>query len=308
MITYVDGDLFQSPAKVLVNTVNTVGIMGKGIAQDFKRLYPDMFRQYQRLCENKQLSIGQLWLYKTPQKWILNFPTKVNWRQKSKPEYIEKGLQKFVATYDQKSINSISFPLLGCGNGELDWEKEVRPLMERYLKKLPISIYIHVYKKGIIVPEHQNIKAIHAGLQEEPQNLAFIEFWDDLKTVLNSKSKFRTLDTNAVFHATLDAQNDGIRISPENQKAIFIAKEEDGLLDLWQYIRTARYCVPDKLPLGLDIHAPYVIALLAELDYLTPVRLSLTNNYEEQIGLQLIPKTLKKVAEVDSQATIIARE
>ena len=145
MITYVVGDLFTSPAKVLVNTVNTVGVMGKGIALDFKRIYPEMFKEYQSYCENGIFHIGKLWLYKTPHKWILNFPTKKHWRNKSKLEYIEAGLKKFADTYDAKGIVSISFPMLGCGNGELDWESEVQPLMNSLLGKLPIDIYIHMH-------------------------------------------------------------------------------------------------------------------------------------------------------------------
>lgn len=97
LITYVVGDLLKSPARVLVNTVNTVGVMGKGIAKDFKTIYPEMFIQYQLLCERKQFHIGQLWLYKTRHKWILNFPTKKDWKQPSKIEYIEEGLRKFVS-------------------------------------------------------------------------------------------------------------------------------------------------------------------------------------------------------------------
>lgn len=146
MITYIDSDLFQSSAQVLVNTVNTVGVMGKGIALEFKRLYAEMFKEYQTLCKNKQFDIGQLWLYKTTHKWILNFPTKRDWRQKSQPEYLEKGLEKFSATYEEHGITSISFPMLGCGYGGLDWETQVRPLMEGFLQKLPITIYIHLFK------------------------------------------------------------------------------------------------------------------------------------------------------------------
>src|SRR3989338_6015525 len=133
MITHVKGSLFESPAKVLVNTVNVVGVMGKGIAKIFKEIYPDMFVKYQQLCENKQFKIGKLWLYKTDHKWILNFPTKDHWRQPSKPEYIEEGLKKFASSYSVMGITSIAFPCLGCGNGELDWETVVQPLMMRYL-------------------------------------------------------------------------------------------------------------------------------------------------------------------------------
>ena len=148
MITYVVGDLFTSPAKVLVNTVNTVGVMGKGIAKDFKRVYPEMFAEYQAHCEHGLLDTGKLWLYKTPHKWILNFPTKKHWRKPSKLEYIEAGLRKFADTYDAKGIVSISFPMLGCGNGELDWERQVQPLMDEILRPLPIDIYIHLYQPG----------------------------------------------------------------------------------------------------------------------------------------------------------------
>jgi O-acetyl-ADP-ribose deacetylase (regulator of RNase III) len=143
MITYVEGDLLQSKARVLVNAVNTVGVMGKGIALRFKQAYPEMFKEYQQWCEQKQLTIGKLWLYKTPQKWILNFPTKEHWRAKSKMEHIEVGLQKFVATYREKGIREIAFPMLGCGNGELDWEIQIQPLMEKHLSKLPIAVYVY---------------------------------------------------------------------------------------------------------------------------------------------------------------------
>jgi O-acetyl-ADP-ribose deacetylase (regulator of RNase III) len=290
MITYVEGDLFQSPAKVLVNTVNTVGVMGKGIAGNFRRIYPEMFRQYQTLCEKGQLDIGKLWLWKTSHKWILNFPTKRDWRQASRPEYIQAGLEKFVTTYADKGINSISFPQLGCGNGELDWQTQVRPLMEQYLAPLPITIFIHLYEMKNFVPEHRVPESTHAWLQGEPYTMAFVEFWADLENLIKSKRKFKTLDTESAFCVTLTANPDGIDIEPENGRAIFIPKEDDGFLDLWQYIRVAGYCMPDKLPVGLDEHASYIVGLLSELDYLHEVRLSRTDD-RQQIGLQLIPPT-----------------
>ncbi|MEP6984827.1 MAG: macro domain-containing protein [Chloroflexota bacterium] len=144
MITYLATDLFQSPAQVLVNAVNTVGVMGKGIALEFKRQYPEMFKQYQVLCKNGEFDMGQLWLYKSPQKWILNFPTKRDWRDKSRIEYVETGLKRFIEIYESESITSISFPRLGCGLGGLNWENEVRPLMEQYLRPLPIDVVIHI--------------------------------------------------------------------------------------------------------------------------------------------------------------------
>lgn len=113
MITFVKGDIFQSPAQVLVNTVNTIGVMGKGIAKEFKTLFPEMFKKYQFHCESGELDIGKLWVYKTANKWILNFPTKTTWRKPSKYEYIESGLKNFVETYAERGITSIASPPLG---------------------------------------------------------------------------------------------------------------------------------------------------------------------------------------------------
>ncbi len=119
MIMYVEGDLFSSTAQVLVNTVNTVGVMGKGIAKEFKRIYPDMFRKYQEYCEAGRLQPGTLFLYRTRNKTILNFPTKRHWRQKSRLSDIEAGLKTFVAQYVEMGIYSIAFPQPSCGNAIL---------------------------------------------------------------------------------------------------------------------------------------------------------------------------------------------
>ena len=164
MLSYVKGNLFESPAHVLVNTVNTVGIMGKGIAKTFKSIYPDMFKTYQKLCEEKKIDIGKLWLYKTNNKWILHFPTKKHWRSPSKVEFVESGLQNFVNNYADLGITNIAFPPLGCGNGELNWEKQVQPLMEKYLKGLPIDVFVYLYDaKDEEKPEHKNIAKLKNG-------------------------------------------------------------------------------------------------------------------------------------------------
>ena len=113
MINYVVCDLFLSPATVLVNTVNTEGVMGKGIAREFKQIYPEMFREYQTLCERGLFDVGKLHWYKTANKWVLNFPTKKHWRRPSEVEYIRTGLKRFVATYHEQGVTAVSFPQLG---------------------------------------------------------------------------------------------------------------------------------------------------------------------------------------------------
>jgi O-acetyl-ADP-ribose deacetylase (regulator of RNase III) len=292
MITYVSASLFQSPAKVLVNTVNTVGVMGKGIALDFKRIYPEMFQQYQALCEAKKFDIGQLWLYKTPHKWILNFPTKRHWRDKSRPEYIEAGLQKFVDTYDQRGISSISFPQLGCGNGELDWELQVQPLMERYLQALPIDVFIHVYQQPLpFTPEHRSIEEVKAWLRGQPETLGFTEVWHDLRDVFKARSCFKTLDTQQEFSAEIVIYEgiEGLMLTADNN-SLFIERER--LLDLWQHIRNAGYCRGIAFPSGLDKVASYLVTVLDELDYIEAIGLSVVRAGAPMLGVQFIPPLL----------------
>jgi len=139
-----------------------------------------MFTRYQQLCETKQLTVGKLWLYKTRHKWILNFPTKVHWRQPSQAAFIEEGLRKFSETYARHGITSIAFPQLGCGNGELSWTDTVRPLVEQYLGKLTIDIFFYSYDARFPV-EHKATGEMVEWLHSEPQSLAFATFWDDVK-------------------------------------------------------------------------------------------------------------------------------
>ena len=130
MLTYRRTSILDSTTQTVVNTVNCVGVMGKGIALSYKEREPEMFKAYKDICERKLLQPGKLWLWKSSTPWILNFPTKVHWRRPSKLEWIEAGLAKFVAAYEAQGIREISFPRLGCGNGGLDWA-DVKPLMER---------------------------------------------------------------------------------------------------------------------------------------------------------------------------------
>lgn len=145
-ITYPKGNIFDSNSKTLVNTVNCVGVMGKGIALEYKLRYPEMFLNYRQSCEQKELFIGKLQLWKSSDKWILNFPTKIHYKDPSQLIFIEKGLKEFVNTYKQKGIISIAFPQLGSSLGGLDWEREVHPLMLKYLSNLDdLNIEIYSY-------------------------------------------------------------------------------------------------------------------------------------------------------------------
>lgn len=142
-IQYQKGDIFDSKAQVIVNPVNCKGVMGKGLALAFKQRYPEMFPVYQEECKTGKLRIGRPRLYKASTPWILNFPTKDNWKANSKLEYLEKGLEYFVANYKKAGIQSITFPELGAQNGKLSWD-EVGPLMAKYLSGLDIEVHIYI--------------------------------------------------------------------------------------------------------------------------------------------------------------------
>jgi len=141
MIIEKKGNIFTTQCDVIVNAVNCVGVMGAGIAYEFRLRYPDMFKKYKILCINRELDIGKLWIFSSEDKKILNFPTKYDWKYPSKEEYLHKGLQKFVETYRQRGITSIAFPLLGSQKGGLTSERSLE-IMKQHLKKCDIDIEI----------------------------------------------------------------------------------------------------------------------------------------------------------------------
>ena len=146
------GDMFSSEAQTLVNTVNCVGIMGKGIALEFKQQFPAMFEDYVRRCERKAVRLGEPYLYEDKGGVkILNFPTKDHWRSASRLGDIERGLDYLAEHYEQWGITSMAMPPLGCGNGGLEWS-EVGPLIYRKLHQLPVDIEVYA-PYGTLGPE-----------------------------------------------------------------------------------------------------------------------------------------------------------
>lgn len=142
MIKYVDKSVFNSGCEYIINTVNCVGVMGAGLAQEFALRYPNMFKQYEIDCKNKIIKTGILTLYKGENINIINFPTKYHWKYPSKVEWIASGLDYLVKNYKNWNINSLAIPPLGCGKGNLDFENDVRPLIESKLSNLDIDIYV----------------------------------------------------------------------------------------------------------------------------------------------------------------------
>jgi len=156
MIQYITGNILDSNAQALVNTVNTMGVMGKGIALQFKKAYPNNYKAYEKACKNNELQIGKMFVTidsntTTGERTIINFPTKANWRKPSEYKYIEDGLENLVEVINNKKIKSLAIPPLGAGNGGLKWEK-VKKIIEQKLEHLDVAIY--VYEPTLQIQEH----------------------------------------------------------------------------------------------------------------------------------------------------------
>jgi len=140
MIEYTSGDILQCEADALVNTVNCVGVMGRGIALQFKNVYPENFKAYEAACKRQAVQPGRMFVFETGQltlpRFIINFPTKRHWKGKSRIEDIESGLSALVADVQRLGIRSIAVPPLGCGLGGLEW-RVVRPMIEQAFASLP---------------------------------------------------------------------------------------------------------------------------------------------------------------------------
>lgn len=144
MIHFIRGNLFESHAEALVNTVNCVGVMGKGIAYQFRRAFPEMYLDYERRCQNGEVQLGNVTSFREKGRLIINFPTKGHWRSASRLEDIRAGLASLKRLLEQESLRSIALPPLGCGNGGLQWT-EVRPLIVEAFNDLE-GIQIEVYE------------------------------------------------------------------------------------------------------------------------------------------------------------------
>jgi O-acetyl-ADP-ribose deacetylase (regulator of RNase III)/uncharacterized protein YwgA len=191
MVKVLIGNLFDSKVQTIVNTVNCVGVMGKGVALEFKRRFPEMFEDYERRCQRHEVKLGRPYLFKRlVPPWILNFPTKDHWRSVANLDAIVEGLMHLLQHYKEWEITSLAVPPLGCGQGQLEW-RVVGPTLYRYLSKMdiPIELYapygtpheelrleflqgeITAKEDGFAMPEPQWIKPAWVALVEILQRL-----------------------------------------------------------------------------------------------------------------------------------------
>jgi len=160
---YITGNLLEADTQALVNTVNTVGVMGKGIALQFKERFPINFKIYAAECKKGEMKVGKMLVVKentlNGEIIIINFPTKTEWFKKSQYDYIEEGLKDLARVIEEYKIQSIAIPPLGCGNGGLKWDK-VKPLMDKYLGHFS-NVTIKIYEPNETVKEilqKENVK------------------------------------------------------------------------------------------------------------------------------------------------------
>lgn len=163
MITFTQGNLLEARAEALVNTVNTVGVMGKGIALMFKERFAENFRRYAAACKAKEVQTGKMFVTQVHEldgpRWIVNFPTKQHWRTRSRMEWVVEGLQDLRRFLVEQQVKSIAIPPLGAGNGGLEWA-DVREQIERELGDLDIDILVFEPTK-----QYQNV-AKRAGVEK----------------------------------------------------------------------------------------------------------------------------------------------
>jgi O-acetyl-ADP-ribose deacetylase (regulator of RNase III) len=259
VLTYVQGSLFESPASVLVNAVNTMGVMGRGVAKQFRDIYPEMYSVYRRACERKELAVGGLLLHRTPYKSVLNFPTKRHWLYPSKVEYIEAGLQTLATCYEQYGLTNIAFPQLGCGTGGLDWESQVRPLMEQHLGALPINALVYIHDGG--KTSRRSAEAVKARLSAEPVPVPFREVWALLLSWIERRSRDTLQNTDWWIE----------RMSEDDQVIVCVRHGDDVhhikqpmLFDVWKQLCAQGFLMPDDLPAQIASAAEPLFTVLSE--------------------------------------------
>lgn len=166
MIRFTQGNLLEARVDAMLNTVNTVGIMGKGIALMFKERFPENFKAYAAACKAGNVRVGEMFVTAGAEldgpRWIINFPTKKQWFQPTKLEWVRSGLVALKTVIREKQIKSIALPPLGCGNGGLDWAV-VRPIIENALaelKDVEVVVYEPTAKYQNVLRSHRSIRPV----------------------------------------------------------------------------------------------------------------------------------------------------
>jgi O-acetyl-ADP-ribose deacetylase (regulator of RNase III)/uncharacterized protein YwgA len=218
-VRLVKGDLLHSNMHALVNTVNTVGIMGKGIAAAFKRKYPAMFRDYVRRCDAGEVRLGHPYPYDADDHLIINFPTKKHWRSVSRLDDIIAGLNELERSYKTWGVRSIAVPPLGCGNGQLEWSV-VGPVLIRHLARLDIPVELYIPHDAEGTEEQLQLLSSNEGRPRERHVdawlVALAEIVDRLESQPYHYPVGRILFQKIAYFATMAGIDTGLEYSRSN--------------------------------------------------------------------------------------------
>ncbi len=215
MFTYCEGDIFASDADALINAVNCKGVMGKGLAADFKKKYPKNYQNYRNECLSQRLTTGKLSIFDEKGKTIINFPTKDDWRRPSKLSYISEGLDSLAEYLNHSRIKSIAIPKLGCGIGGLDWTA-VRPLIEEKLSPISKTIRIDIYGEPDLSSENAEplkrlvLKNLVQNLNRDP----------DIEILAVACCFIDYFSLNPIFEAKLNTQSSKIEYGENTKQAL----------------------------------------------------------------------------------------
>jgi O-acetyl-ADP-ribose deacetylase (regulator of RNase III) len=232
------GDMFAEPVEALVKTVNCVGVMGKGVALEFKNRWPANFKAYKKLCDDKELQPGQMFVFDTKSlfdsegpRFLVNFPTKAHWRSKSKMSYVEDGLDALASAIQEYGIKSIGIPPLGCGNGGLNWV-DVKPLIVSKLSEIEgVDIVVFAPRDAADEPEH-----VHTDFQMTYPRAVLLKGLNEIEKFFDGSFDRISLQKLVYFLQALGVEfNLGFARQlhgpySESLKKAFIALESHGMI------------------------------------------------------------------------------
>jgi O-acetyl-ADP-ribose deacetylase (regulator of RNase III) len=236
----VRGNIFNSKVSALVNTVNCVGVMGKGIALEFRLRYPKMFKEYQQVCERGELKPGQIFPYPERETWILNFAIKNDWKQPSKIEWIENCLKEFPKIYQDIGIKSVAFPWMGAMNGGIPVEK-IKEITRKYLSNLTdIDIEVYdfdpdasdpLFEKLNDIAKMQSLDVEKLSKRSEIQHSYMEKIIKTIKEK-NIKSLPRFVETGVIGKTNIEKLYSFL-MDPKTDSKNFYSKTKSQNLSLW---------------------------------------------------------------------------
>lgn len=285
MLIKVECDLFLSPATVLVNPVNTAGVMGSGISAEFKRFFPTVFDQYRALCDAGKLTLGRVWLAQAGAKRILHLPVKAHWRSAAKRSDVEAAVQLLVSRWAEWGIGSLAVPQFE--ETDLRWEEDIRPILESALASLPIPVYLHTYDRK--QDAARSLRQVDTLLNKPTQRGDFTQFWRELGRVIRkADGKFTSTDGKP-FIAQIEpnARRRLLTLTPQDGDTIILS--DSTLADLWTAIQCAGLLMAWQFPGAVEAYTNYLIPLLAGLDDIQAVKTGIIGEAGTLNALLFVP-------------------